>query len=328
MLNAQCVEPGVEHYAFRVGHSALGIGRYVSDTVDGMRVLWVPLMAALIVASCGGTAETPAREYQLQGQILAVRPERSEVVIKHQDIKGFMPGMTMPFKVKDDGLLKGKEPGDLVTATLVVGEVDAHLRTLDKTGHTALEAPDKTSAFVYAVTPHNMDQQDPDYPAMVLADRILGGDEKSRLWVRIREREGLSYGVNSNFRAGPQEKYGVFAAVASVKPENTAKVEAAFKEEIAKVINSGFAAEEVSSAKNALMQERQLSRSQDNQLVGLFVSQAELGRTMQREIDLEKRILETSPEQLAAAFKKWIDPATIAYFKAGDFKKAAAATAK
>ncbi len=93
------------------------------------------------MAGCGRTPETPAREYQLQGQILAVRPERSEVVIKHQDIKGFMPGMTMPFKVKDGALLQGKEPGDLVTATLVVGEVDAHLRTLEKTGHAALDTP-------------------------------------------------------------------------------------------------------------------------------------------------------------------------------------------
>jgi zinc protease len=91
--------------------------------------------------------------------------------------------------------------------------------------NTALEATDKTSAFLYAVTPLSMDQQDPDYPAMVLADLIIGGDEKSRLWVRIREREGLSYGVNSSFRAGQQERYGSFAAVASVKPENAAKVE-------------------------------------------------------------------------------------------------------
>ena len=88
------------------------------------------------VGSCCGSCssspavartEAPAREYQLQGQILAVRPERSEVVIKHEDIKGFMPGMTMPFKVKEGALLQGKEPGDLVTATLVVGEVEAHL---------------------------------------------------------------------------------------------------------------------------------------------------------------------------------------------------------
>jgi zinc protease len=190
--------------------------------------------------------------------------------------------------------------------------------------NTSLEAPDKANAYLYAVTPVSMDQQDPDYPAMVLADRILGGDEKSRLWVRIREKDGLSYGVNSNFRAGPQEKYGVFAAVASAKNENTAKVEAAFKDEITKATTAGFNPEEVAAAKNALMQERQLSRSQDGSLAGLFVSQAELGRTMQRESDLEKKINDATPEQLSTIFKKWIDPASISYFKAGDFKKAAA----
>ena len=187
-----------------------------------------------------------------------------------------------------------------------------------------LEAPDKANAMFYAVTTNNMDQQDPDYPAMVLADRIIGGDEKSKLWVRIREKEGLSYGVNSSFRAGPQEKYGSFAAGASAKPENMDKVEAAFKDEIGKAASTGFTAEEVATAKNALMQERQLGRSQDNQLVGLLASQAELGRTMQRESNLEKSINDTTAEQLSAIFKKWIDPASIAYFKAGDFKKAAA----
>jgi zinc protease len=193
---------------------------------------------------------------------------------------------------------------------------------------TSLEAPDKTSAFVYAVTPLGMDQQDPDYPAMVLADRIIGGDEKSRLWVRVREREGLSYGVQSVFRAGPQEKYGSFIAAASVKPENAPKVQAAFKDEIESVIGKGFTQEEVDFAKNAFMQERQLQRSQDSSLAGLFVSQAELGRTMQREIELEKSVSALTPAQLTATFKKWVDPASMAYFKAGDFKKAAAASAK
>jgi protein SCO1/2 len=106
-----------------------------------MRGVWVPVAAAVLMTSCGRAPETPAREYQLQGQILAVRPERSEVVIKHEDIKGFMPGMTMPFKVKESALLQGKEPGDLVTATLVVAEVEAHLRTLEKTGHAPLDTP-------------------------------------------------------------------------------------------------------------------------------------------------------------------------------------------
>jgi protein SCO1/2 len=95
----------------------------------------------LAFAACGRPSDPPGREYELQGQILAVRPERSEVVIKHGDIKNFMPGMTMPFKVKDKSLLEGKQPGDLVTATLVVAEVEAHLRTLVKTGHAAVDTP-------------------------------------------------------------------------------------------------------------------------------------------------------------------------------------------
>ena len=106
-----------------------------------MRVLSVPLLIALVTAACSRTPESPAREYELKGQILAVRPERSEVVIKHDDIKNFMPGMTMPFKVKEKGLLQGMQPGDLVTARLVVAEVDAHLSTLVKTGHAAVDTP-------------------------------------------------------------------------------------------------------------------------------------------------------------------------------------------
>lgn len=106
-----------------------------------MRVWWVPVAALIVAAACSRGSTETARQYELQGQILAVRPERSEVVIKHGDIKGFMPGMTMPFKVEDAALLQGKEAGDLVTATLVVGEVNAHLSTLVKTGHAPVEIP-------------------------------------------------------------------------------------------------------------------------------------------------------------------------------------------
>ena len=66
--------------------------------------------------------------------MVAVAPDRNEITIKHEDIKNFMPGMTMPFKVRDPGLLKERAPGDLVTATLVVGEVEAYLSSLTRTG--------------------------------------------------------------------------------------------------------------------------------------------------------------------------------------------------
>jgi protein SCO1 len=103
--------------------------------VDVMRLLWVPFISLLVLTSCSRPSDANFRTFELQGQILAVRPERREVVIKHEDIKGFMQGMTMPFTVNDDTLLSGKQPGDLVTATLVVGETQAYLSTLTKTGH-------------------------------------------------------------------------------------------------------------------------------------------------------------------------------------------------
>jgi protein SCO1 len=106
-----------------------------------MRLLWVSIVGFLAATACGPAPEAPARQFELQGQILAVRPERSEVVIKHQDIKGLMSGMTMPFTVKDAALLNGKQPGDLVTATLVVGETHAYLSALTTTGHADVSEP-------------------------------------------------------------------------------------------------------------------------------------------------------------------------------------------
>lgn len=104
-----------------------------------MRLRMVSLAAVVLAAACD--REPPARQYELTGQILAIDTARNEVLIKHESIRNFMPAMTMPFTVKDPSLLSGREPGDLVTATLVVGETSAHLSSLTRTGHAKLEAP-------------------------------------------------------------------------------------------------------------------------------------------------------------------------------------------
>jgi zinc protease len=70
------------------------------------------------------------------------------------------------------------------------------------------------------------------------------------------------------------------------------------------------------------LQERQVTRTNDGQLAGLFVNQAELGRTMQRETNLENSVRNLTVEQLNAVVRKWLKPEAISYFKAGDFKKA------
>src|SRR5688500_18195660 len=101
-----------------------------------MRRLLAALLLLAAVSAC--SSSPPPREFEIVGQIQAVTPERGEVTITHQDIKGFMPGMTMPFKAAN-GVLAGHKPGDLVTGTLVVGEVDVHLSKLTVTGHRELD---------------------------------------------------------------------------------------------------------------------------------------------------------------------------------------------
>ena len=91
--------------------------------------------AALCLDGCSGT---PAREYELRGQVIAVDQARQRVTIRHEDIPRFMPGMTMAFRVADPGLLQGRVPGDLVTGTLVVRDTEVILRALRRTGFSAV----------------------------------------------------------------------------------------------------------------------------------------------------------------------------------------------
>jgi protein SCO1/2 len=101
------------------------------------------LLALLLAAACGSAPAT--KQYELKGQILGVNPDRNEMLVKHGDIPGFMPSMTMPYKVGQKELLAGKEPGDLITATLVVSNLEAHLSSVTKTGHVPLDAPDAST---------------------------------------------------------------------------------------------------------------------------------------------------------------------------------------
>ena len=105
----------------------------VATVYEMTSLLRAAAVAAIVASACNRTE--PTKQYQLTGQILDVKPATKEVLVRHGDIPGFMPAMTMPYKVEDATLLAGKQPGDLITATLVVGETEAHLSKIDTTGH-------------------------------------------------------------------------------------------------------------------------------------------------------------------------------------------------
>ena len=169
-----------------------------------------------------------------------------------------------------------------------------------------------------------MPDTDPDYPAMVLANYMFGGSITSRMEDRIRNREGLSYGVNSGFTAPSEGNAARFEGRAISNPKNTPKVEASFRDELAKTLAGGFTAEEVAAAKKAIRDQSMVGRSQDQQLLRLIATREEYGRTLEWDEQMDAKLDALTVDQVNAAFRKHMDPSAISIVKAGDFKAAGA----
>jgi zinc protease len=185
-----------------------------------------------------------------------------------------------------------------------------------------LETPDKANAFMLAGMNLSLRDDDPDYAALLLGNYMLGGGFlNSRLAVRIRQKEGISYGVGSGLFASSLDKAGGFQTYAIYAPENAGRLEQAFREEIDRMLKDGFTVDEVKEARTGWLQSRQVGRSQDQQLVGQLGNYAFLGRTLAFDAGLEQRVAALTPDIINAAMRKYIDPSKITIVKAGDFAK-------
>jgi zinc protease len=189
-------------------------------------------------------------------------------------------------------------------------------------GNFKIETPDKQNATFLAGMQVRISDEDPDYPAMVLANYMLGQSFGSRLVHRIREQEGLSYGVRSQFAAPTKEESGMFLASIISAPQNAPKVETSFLDELGRAVKDGFTGEEIAAAKKALLQEEVVQRTQDQALARLLSTRERFDRTMKFDETLEASISALTPDQVNTAFRKHMDVAGLAIVKAGDFKKA------
>jgi zinc protease len=184
------------------------------------------------------------------------------------------------------------------------------------------ETPDKQNALLTAGLTTRMGDGDPDYPAMLIANYIFGGSGGARLFKRIRDKEGLSYGVYSGFSAPPVDDGGTLIMQAISAPQNTPKVEASFKDELARTLKDGFTAEEVAAAQKSWLEEQMVSRADDSTLLGELGQQERFNRSFQWEAAVEAKVAALTPQQVNEVFHRRLDPAALVYVKAGDFKKA------
>ena len=183
----------------------------------------------------------------------------------------------------------------------------------------SFDTPDKENAYFLAALPIRMNNEHEDYPAMVLGAYILGDGAGSRLFARIRDREGLSYGAYAGFGAPTLGDGASLDAQAIAAPQNIAQVEASFRDEMQTILRDGYSAEEIEISKRSWAQNRQVGRSQDSSLVGQIETHMHYDRTMQWDADLEARVLALTREQVLEAMQRHIDLDAMTIMKGGDF---------
>jgi zinc protease len=182
------------------------------------------------------------------------------------------------------------------------------------------KTPDKQNAFMQVEQAIAVSDNDADYVPLLVGNYMLGQGGASRLWVRIREKGGLSYDVRSGIDWNQHEANSAWKATAIFAPQNSGKVEAAFKKEVARALKDGFDAKELNEAKQSLLNFRRLSRAQDHNLAGALASNLYLNRTFAVSQKVDDQIAALTLEQVNAALRKHLKPESFVYGFGGDFK--------
>jgi zinc protease len=185
-----------------------------------------------------------------------------------------------------------------------------------------IDTPDKSGAAFGAMIKFKLRDDHPDYPALEMANQMFGGGFiSSRLANRLRQQDGLSYGAGSWFNASAYDENATFGAYAICAPENLARVEIGFKEELAKIINSGFTQQELDDARKGVLQNSRIDRAKDSRLVRTLAGNIDLERTMQWDKNYETALMALSVADVNAAVKRHLSMDGISIIKAGDAKK-------
>ncbi len=187
-----------------------------------------------------------------------------------------------------------------------------------------IETPDKQNALFLFGAPMKINDEDPDYAALTIAGMIFGETPNSRLFERIRIKDGLSYGAGAYFNMPTKDDGGSFMGSAIAAPQNMPKVEADFNDELARALKDGFTADELEKAKKMWRDNQAVARADEGNLAYILVDHERWGRTMDWDAKQEAAVEALTLEQVNAAFQRHVAPAAISIVKGGDFKKAGA----
>ena len=205
---------------------------------------------------------------------------------------------------------------------------DTNFKSIERTAKTDVSGskenivtPDKANAVFLAGLSFTLSDESPSSIPLQIGNFILGGGTlSSRLGDRIRQKEGLSYGVSSSITLPSRGSDARFTINAITNPANIDKVEVAALEELRRFIKDGPTELEMTDSKKAFLELRKISRSADQAIADQLSSNLNLGRTFVFSAEQETQIANLKAEDVREAFQRFIDPNKLVVIRAGDFK--------
>ena len=205
-----------------------------------------------------------------------------------------------------------------VTYTPIIREARSDMQGSRKD----INTPDMANAVFAAGLAFPLNDTDADVEALRLGNFILGGGTlSSRLGDRIRQKEGLSYGVRSSIAIPTEGNDARFSINAITNPVNMEAVEKAAMEELTRFIQEGPTDEEVATAITAWLESQKVGRSRDGSIAGQIKSNLYLDRTFKFTSEREARIAALTANDIKQAFQKHIDPDKLVIIRAGDLEE-------
>lgn len=179
---------------------------------------------------------------------------------------------------------------------------------------------DKPNAMAVGALELALSDDHPDYAALRLAVHVLGASGfDSRLLTRLRQKDGLSYGAGASLHASSFEPAASVHFYAIFAPENRARVEQGFTEELQRFASDGITPVELDNAKKAMRAASNTWRANDGSVTWAWVGHLERERSFRWNAELDARGDALTLEQVNAAIRKWLEPARINWSLAGAF---------
>lgn len=173
--------------------------------------------------------------------------------------------------------------------------------------------PQKPNATIAGTTFLPIADDAPDFAALRIAVKVLGGDADSRIWHRLREREGLAYSAGVSLSGASFEPRSRLTIQASAASDKADAALLSLRDELGKALRDGFTTQEVERAKQTWLQERKVALRSEKAFATTLAQGLYNGRDYAWMARYDEKIARLTAAEVTQALRKYLAEAPIVW---------------